>query len=57
MVHEKRDDATDTTNMEVTPLQFKIEQYNWGCKLTLKNDQYPGFYLLWIDEVLVTDLP
>ena len=44
--------------LDETPLQFRVEQFDWDCKLTFEGPYYDeGKYLLWINEVLVTDLP
>ena len=48
---------TAKTMLDKSPLKFSIEQYNWDCKLSYKEKPYPAKYLLWINEVLVSDLP
>ena len=39
--------------LTATSLQFSVKQFDWDCKLSYK---FPK-YLLWINEVLTTDLP
>ena len=45
------------TYLTDTPLQFSVDQFDWNCKLSYEGDFKQGKYLLWINEVLVTDLP
>ena len=49
--------GTATTILDASPIHFKIEQFNWDCKLAYEGGPRDGKYLLWIDGVLVTDLP
>ena len=49
--------GTATTMLDATQLQFSVEQFDWDCKLSYEGDAYKGKYLIWINEVLVTDLP
>ena len=43
--------------MKASPLQFIVEEFNWDCKLSYDGNDYSGKYLLWINEVLVSQLP
>ena len=43
--------------VNTSPVQFTVEQLNWDCKLSYKGNDYSGKYLLWINEVLVCQLP
>ena len=43
--------------LDATPLQFRVEQYDWDCKLSFEGDFMQGKYLMWINDVLVSDLP
>ena len=48
---------TATTILDTTPLKFRVEQFDWDCKLSYEGSWTKGEYLLWINEVLVSDLP
>ena len=43
--------------LDATPLQFSVEQFDWDCKLSYEGEWYTGHYSLWINDVLVSDLP
>ena len=43
--------------LDATPLQFRVEQFDWDCKLSYEGEWYTGHYSLWINDVLVSDLP
>ena len=43
--------------LDATQLRFRVEQFGWDCKLSYEGDYRQGKYLMWINEVPVTDLP
>ena len=53
----KFDRFTALTMLDTKALEFRVEQYDWSCKLTYEGDSNAGKSLLWINEVLVAALP
>ena len=49
--------SNSTTILSESPLEFCVKQYDWKCKLSYQGESKDGKYLLWINGVLVTDLP
>ena len=43
--------------LDVKPLEFKVDQYGWQCKLAYEGDFKAGKYLFWVNEVLANTLP
>ena len=43
--------------LDVKPLEFKVDQYGWQCKLAYEGDYKAGKYLFWINEILANTLP
>ena len=47
-----------STMLDVKPIEFRVDQYGWDCKLAFEGDfKKGGKYLLWINEVLASALP
>ena len=50
-------DTTAANMLDASPLEFKIEQFAWQCKLGYEGEWEKGKYLFWVDGTLATDLP
>ena len=43
--------------LDESPQEFSYELFEWKCKLGFEGDSKSGKYKLWINDMLVTDLP
>ena len=51
-------DYTARTMLDASPVQFRVDQYGWQCKLAFECvEKEKGKYLFTIDEVLANTLP
>ena len=48
---------TAATMLDVKPLEFRVDQYGWECKLAFEGNIDAGKYLFTINEVLANALP
>ena len=42
--------------LDVKPVEFRVDEFGWECKLAFEGNWNKGKYLLWINEVLATAL-
>ena len=43
--------------LDATPKEFRVEEFDWHCKLGYEGTCKEGNYLFWINDVLATSLP
>ena len=47
---------TASTMLDIKPIEFRVDQYGWECKLAFEGHHEAGKYLLTINNVLANAL-